>query len=58
MKLILGSDHGGYQLKEDIKSFLGKKGIEVDDVGTATGDSRNRNRYPAPIAPGTTEAGA
>ena len=32
--MIIGSDHAGYQLKEDIKAFLSEKGISVVDVGT------------------------
>ncbi|GAM09994.1 ribose-5-phosphate isomerase B [Geobacter sp. OR-1] len=34
MKIALGSDHGGYQLKEEIVLFLKDRGIEVMDVGT------------------------
>lgn len=34
MKVALGSDHGGYELKETIKSYLEDKGISVLDLGT------------------------
>lgn len=34
MKVIIGADHGGYDLKVAIKEFLKKKGVEVVDVGT------------------------
>ncbi len=34
MKFVIGSDHGGYDLKEEVKEYLGSKGIEVIDVGT------------------------
>lgn len=34
MKVIIGADHGGYDLKVAIKDFLKNKGIEVLDVGT------------------------
>ena len=34
MKIAIGSDHGGYSLKEDIKEYLAKKGYDVVDVGT------------------------
>jgi ribose 5-phosphate isomerase B len=37
--LIVASDHGGLELKERIKSYLGKRGIEVRDLGTDNGDS-------------------
>ena len=33
MKIILASDHAGFKLKENIKSFLKEKGHEIDDVG-------------------------
>ncbi|MEG1410890.1 MAG: ribose 5-phosphate isomerase B [Terrisporobacter sp.] len=34
MKIGLGSDHGGYNLKEEIKKHLESKGIECLDFGT------------------------
>ena len=34
MKIALGSDHGGFQLKETIKAWLLEKGYEVEDKGT------------------------
>ena len=34
MKIAIGSDHGGYNLKEAIKKHLEKKGIEYRDFGT------------------------
>lgn len=39
MKLALGSDHGGYQLKEEIKSLLEEKGVDFEDFGTDSTDS-------------------
>ncbi|MEN6439538.1 MAG: ribose 5-phosphate isomerase B [Syntrophobacter sp.] len=33
MKVIIGSDHAGFQLKGTIVSFLKEKGIDVVDVG-------------------------
>lgn len=32
--IALGSDHGGFSLKEEIKKFLEAKGIEYRDYGT------------------------
>jgi len=32
-KIIIGSDHGGFALKEKLKVFLEKKGFKVKDVG-------------------------
>lgn len=39
MKIALGSDHGGYDLKCAIQEFLEKKGHEVVDFGTDSHDS-------------------
>lgn len=33
MKIALGCDHGGYTLKEEVKSFLSDNGYEVIDKG-------------------------
>lgn len=43
MKISLGSDHGGFRLKEEIKTALEKKGIEVVDCGCF---SEERVDYP------------
>jgi ribose 5-phosphate isomerase B len=32
-KIVLGADHGGFELKEILKSFLIELGYEVEDVG-------------------------
>ena len=32
-KIIIGSDHAGYPLKEDLKKFLEKKKIPYEDAG-------------------------
>lgn len=32
-KIVIGSDHGGFKLKEKLKSFLGGLGYEIKDVG-------------------------
>src|SRR3989344_2817555 len=34
MKIFIGADHGGYELKEKIKDHLGKRKIEYQDLGT------------------------
>jgi len=33
MKIALGSDHGGYQLKENLKEYLKKLNVEYIDFG-------------------------
>ncbi len=34
MKVIIGSDHAGYQMKEKVIAHLRQRGVEVEDVGT------------------------
>ena len=34
--IALGSDHGGYRLKEILKQYLGEAGFSVADVGTTS----------------------
>ena len=38
MKLVIGADHAGFPLKEDIRAYLAKAGHEVVDLGAYTGD--------------------
>ena len=33
-KIIIGSDHGGFRLKEEVKRYLQEKNIEYKDLGT------------------------
>lgn len=41
--IAIGADHGGYKLKEEIKQYLKKQGIEYKDFGT---DNEERTDYP------------
>ena len=41
--IVIGSDHGGYKLKEEIKKYLDEKGIEYKDYGCY---SEERTDYP------------
>jgi ribose 5-phosphate isomerase B len=34
MKIALASDHGGFELKDQIAEYLKSRGIEVNDLGT------------------------
>lgn len=38
MKIYLGSDHNGFDLKEDVFAYLAKRGIDVEDVGPKAPD--------------------
>lgn len=37
--LVIGSDHGGLNLKTALKSYLSRRGIDIVDAGTDNGDS-------------------
>ena len=39
MKIAIGSDHGGYELKEYIKTYFNAQNISYDDYGTHSTDS-------------------
>lgn len=43
-KVVIGSDHAGYYLKEEIKDFLKLNGLDVIDVGTD--NPNNKVDYP------------
>ena len=40
-KIIMGSDHAGYNLKQKVKAHLEARGIEVIDMGTDAPESCN-----------------
>lgn len=39
MHIVLGSDHGGLELKAAVKELLADRDLKVDDLGTDNGDS-------------------
>lgn len=39
MKIAIGSDHGGFQLKETVKAYLNEKGYDIEDLGCFSGES-------------------
>jgi ribose 5-phosphate isomerase B len=44
MRVVVGSDHAGFHLKEQLKALVTSLGHEVEDVGTQSTDSVD---YPA-----------
>lgn len=50
MKVALGSDHGGFTLKEEIKEYLKKQGIQYKDFGTHSTDSCDYPDIALPVA--------
>ena len=39
MKIAIGSDHGGFIMKEELKEYLKEKGYDVTDCGTYSEES-------------------
>ncbi len=37
--IVIGSDHGGFKLKEELKKYFDEKGIEYEDKGTFSEES-------------------
>ena len=50
MKVAIGCDHGGINLKPVLIDYLEKKGIEFKDFGTFTKDSCDYNDYAEKVA--------
>lgn len=38
LRIVIGADHGGFELKEQLKTFLAELGHDVRDVGTHSTD--------------------
>ncbi|MBZ5530326.1 MAG: ribose 5-phosphate isomerase B [Acidobacteriia bacterium] len=50
MKIALGADHAGYELKDKIKRYLQQKGLEVLDEGTFSSESVDYPDYARLVA--------
>ncbi|SDW54322.1 ribose 5-phosphate isomerase B [Lachnospiraceae bacterium KHCPX20] len=50
MKLIIGNDHAGTELKFEIKKYLEEKGYEVENYGTDSTESVNYPEIGAGLA--------
>lgn len=50
MKVILGSDHAGFELKERIKKYLDRKKISYEDLGTHSKESVDYPKYAKKVA--------
>ena len=48
--ILLGSDHGGLELKDAIAAFLTERGIAFEDCGTFDADSVDYPDYAAKVA--------
>lgn len=54
MRIGIGSDHGGFELKEHIKDYLEKEGIDYLDYGTNSLDSVDYPDYGRRLSEGVT----
>lgn len=55
MKIAIGSDHGGLELKKVIIDYLDSLGHEVNDFGTKTADSCDYTDYGLMVAKSVAE---
>jgi ribose 5-phosphate isomerase B len=56
MKLIIGSDHAGYQMKEKVIAHLRQRGVEVEDVGTQSEESVDYTDFGKKVASKVSDA--
>ena len=52
MKIAIGADHAGYQLKDSLRKLLEELGIAYQDFGTSTGQSVDYPDYARAVAEG------
>lgn len=50
MRIALGADHAGVQLKHQVRQLLERRGIEYEDFGTETADSVDYPDFAARVA--------
>lgn len=50
MKLVIASDHGGYEIKEFLKTVLNRKHVQADDLGCHSRESCDYPDYASLVA--------
>jgi ribose 5-phosphate isomerase B len=58
VRVVIGSDHAGFDLKETIKALLDAMGISYDDVGTASAASVDYPDFAVTVARAVVEGRA
>ncbi len=48
--IAIGADHGGYRLKEKVKTYLAERGYTIQDMGTSTAESVDYPDFAAAVA--------
>jgi ribose 5-phosphate isomerase B len=56
MKIIIGSDHAGYHMKEKVIIHLRERGVEVEDAGTYNEESVDYTDYGKAVAAKVSDA--
>ena len=49
-EIVIGADHGGFRLKEELKQFIKQLGYDVEDVGTSSEESCDYPDYAFKVA--------
>jgi ribose 5-phosphate isomerase B len=49
-KILVASDHAGYELKEQVERVLRDRGFDVEDLGTGSAESTDYADYAHPLA--------
>jgi ribose 5-phosphate isomerase B len=57
MKIAIGSDHRGYNLKRSISEYLNHSGHDIEDFGTNSEESADYPDYAGKVAKAVTEKG-
>ncbi len=52
MKIAIGADHAGYQLKDSLKRLLDEMGVPYEDFGTSNGQSVDYPDFARAVAEG------
>jgi len=50
MKIAIGADHGGYDLKEKLKKYLSEKGYTIEDCGTCSAEPVDYPKFAYAVA--------
>lgn len=58
MKIVIGSDHAGYEYKDKLVAFLTGKGFEIQDVGPFSTDSVDYPDFAHEVAKNVEEGNA
>ena len=58
MRIVIGADHAGLMLKDNLREFLVERGDHVQDVGTFTEDPVDYPDYALAVADSILNGGA